>query len=406
MLVGHLFAGDLFSVVEESDGSILTLDYFDYSGSRGKLDSLSLSTHEWTTKVFPRTVGAPGWTATVYALAASSDGSKLYVTETCYPGYEPEWYDEDEGISKSTDSGSTWARKKHDGCYTAIASSTNGMTVIALGNPSLTITTDGGETWNSPKTPPSDEAIVSAPSVASPGGAIAISSDGTKVVITTGLRFEGMWHSNFGREDVMFDSTPPGHIHTSSDSGLTWAVTSAPAARWMSVASSLDGLKLAAVVWSGGIYVSTDRGGTWTLTSATTQKWSAIASSSDGSRLIAVVFGGGLYSSTNGGTSWNQLTSVPSSPWARVASSADGTELIALAIKFWPLLGEGGAWISFDAGATWTKISSNNPHPPVPPFPPPAPPPSPPNMGKEVQFCSSSCVAHIGLNNILVCIYM
>ena len=344
------------------------------------LDTLPLSTRTWTSKAFPlHSVGAPGWTAAVLAIAVSNDGSRMFATRFCWSGYRDEWNDADKGILRSTDFGTTWIKKNDVGCYTSIASSSNGMTVIAQGSPDLTITTDGGETWQSPTTPPSDNSIAAHHCQ----GAIAISSDGTKAVITTGLKPEGMYPFNFGKEDEMFPTWSPnyfGYIHTSSDSGLTWAVTSAPAAHWMSVTSSSDGLKLAAVVWSGGIYVSTNRGGTWTLTSATTQKWSAIASSSDGSRLIAAVFGGGLYSSTNGGTSWNQLTSVPSSPWARVASSADGSELVALALKGWPLLGEGGAWISFDAGATWTKISSNNP------YPPPSPP-SPSNMGKEVQFC-------------------
>jgi hypothetical protein len=55
-------------------------------------------------------------------------------------------------------------------------------------------------------------------------------------------------------------------------SAQNWILTSAPSNNdWFSIASSADGTKLAAVAWdfvAGGIYTSTNSGDTWTLTSA------------------------------------------------------------------------------------------------------------------------------------------
>jgi gluconolactonase len=97
---------------------------------------------------------------------------------------------------------------------------------------------------------------------------------------------------------VVFD----GGIYTSEDSGVTWTQTSAPIQDWRSIASSYDGLKLAAVVrhGGGGIYTSADSGRTWTPTATLYQSWYAIASSSDGNKLAApndIVFDrhGGFY---------------------------------------------------------------------------------------------------------------
>src|SRR2546427_474151 len=82
-----------------------------------------------------------------------------------------------------------------------------------------------------------------------------------------------------------------GPIYTSSDSGLTWAAANAPVARWFCVASSADGLKLAAGAFAdqpgGGIYTSTDGGRNWMLTSAPAEGWTSIACSADGTRLVA-----------------------------------------------------------------------------------------------------------------------
>ena len=338
VLNGQLFA----NVFEEADGTVLLTDYDYYN-----IHTLSSNTQVWTKHFITK-----GY---FNGVATSSDGLKIFVA---VPGMQDGSKSQ---ISMSTDSGTTWADTAVSPartCFTSIAASSSGMTVIAYGRKAqMTISTDGGASWHSPTKGPTDDSITKGQAM----GAISLSGDGTRAAVTSGLdpHIEYICSTKmfWGVSGLKMFTPDLGYIHTSSDSGLTWAITTAPAAHWMSVASSSDGLKLAAVVWSGGIYISTDSGGSWTLTSATTQQWISIASSSDGSRLFAGVFDGGLYLSTNGGTLWSQLTSAPTNSWARVESSADGSELVALSTTG-SQAAKGGAWISFDSGDTWTKIAS------------------------------------------------
>jgi photosystem II stability/assembly factor-like uncharacterized protein len=135
-----------------------------------------------------------------------------------------------------------------------------------------------------------------------------------------------------------------------NDLVTNWTQTSAPGQGWLSIASSSDGTKLAAVVNGGGIWTSTNAGLTWTQTSAPSNYWYSIVSSSDGTQLAAVVDAGGIWTSTNAGLTWTQ-TSAPNENWTSIASSSDGTRLAAVVV-------EGGIWISTNAGAFWTQTSA------------------------------------------------
>lgn len=112
----------------------------------------------------------------------------------------------------------------------------------------------------------------------------------------------------------------------------TWTQTSAPTNNWYSVASSVDGSKLVAVIFGGGIYTSTDWGNTWTQTSAPTKYWYSVASSTDGSKLVAG--GGSIYTSKDSGNTWTSNNvpnqTFPNQYWTSVASSADGSKLVAV----------------------------------------------------------------------------
>ena len=110
---------------------------------------------------------------------------------------------------------------------------------------------------------------------------------------------------------------------------MTWTVTSAPSALWLSVASSSDGTHLVAVGGGGPIYTSANSGLTWTGQAGSPYA-NSVASSSDGSRLVAAVNGGQIYTSVDIGVSWTAQTGPPSAPWASVASSSDGTHLVAV----------------------------------------------------------------------------
>ena len=160
---------------------------------------------------------------------------------------------------------------------------------------------------------------------------IASSSDGTKLAAV---------------ENV-------GYVYTSTDSGATWSQQIGSGSRaWRSIASSSDGTKLAAVVSgdSGGyIYTSTNSGATWTeQTNSGSKTWRSIASSSDGTKLAAVVLNGYIYTSIDSGATWSQRTVAGSREWRSIASSSDGTKLAAV--------GNGGyIYTSTDSGATWSQ---------------------------------------------------
>jgi hypothetical protein len=104
---------------------------------------------------------------------------------------------------------------------------------------------------------------------------------------------------------------------------------------WLSVASSSDGTKLVAVnqgsspAYAGRIYTSTNSGATWTLTSAPANRWNAVASSADGTRLVATANGGPVYVSIDSGITWT-LSDDAFQFWTSVASSADGTKLLGV----------------------------------------------------------------------------
>src|SRR5437867_7447152 len=89
-----------------------------------------------------------------------------------------------------------------------------------------------------------------------------------------------------------------------------WTLTSAPNTNWMAVASSADGLKIAAVAWNssslvgGPLLMSTDSGATWKSNIAPAATWRTLACSADGSKFVAGTFDGPIYVSTNSGMTW------------------------------------------------------------------------------------------------------
>jgi hypothetical protein len=113
------------------------------------------------------------------------------------------------------------------------------------------------------------------------------------------------------------------------------------------LASSADGIKLAAAMYNGLIYTSTNSGTTWLTNNAPTEYWKSLASSADGTKLAAVAYNDQIYTSTNSGLTWTP-TSAPNSSWQSIASSADGKHLVATG---------GGTYISTNSGSSWTPIS-------------------------------------------------
>jgi hypothetical protein len=140
-----------------------------------------------------------------------------------------------------------------------------------------------------------------------------------------------------------------GPIFISSDSGTNWTQTSAPLAEWDTVACSADGTKLIAGAGfnnPGPVYTSTNSGASWISNNLPVALWGAVASSADGTKLAAGIQNGAIYTSTNSGATWTP-SGAPSGLWFSIASSADGMKLVAAAYF-------GFIYASTDSGATWT----------------------------------------------------
>lgn len=131
----------------------------------------------------------------------------------------------------------------------------------------------------------------------------------------------------------------------------TWTHTSAPNISWVSVVSSADGMKLAAIPSSKSaspIFLSTNSGLFWSTNYTPSDVWGSLASSADGNVLIAGIAGylktNRLYLSTNNGFAWILQTNAPNI--VSLACSADGRKWIASA-------GSNGIYTTTNAGVSW-----------------------------------------------------
>ncbi|MFZ5628733.1 MAG: hypothetical protein ACOY5B_06365 [Spirochaetota bacterium] len=135
-----------------------------------------------------------------------------------------------------------------------------------------------------------------------------------------------------------------GQIYTSTDRGVTWTARESNR-EWRLIVSSADGTRLAAYVHNGQIYTSSDSGSTW-IARESARAWTGLASSSDGMRLAATVHGGQIYTSSDGGVTWTARESNRS--WSTLTSSANGLRIVAG-------LNSGQTYISSDGGVSWVS---------------------------------------------------
>ncbi len=166
------------------------------------------------------------------------------------------------------------------------------------------------------------------------GVCIASSADGSRLTV-------GWW----------------GSIVVSTNFGTNWTATGAPGEPWYGLASSADGMKLAATVYYGGhgVFLSQNGGVSWVEAPFPATNCASVAMSADGRRLVAAsggdwLFPGGpIYVSADSGTNWT-VTDAPLQRWGSVACSADGRQLIAA--------GNNVIYRSSDFGATWNPTTS------------------------------------------------
>jgi hypothetical protein len=224
-------------------------------GTNNPIYTSSDSGNTWIPQSSPITYGA-------YGAASSADGTKLVVFGTYGTGPIHT------GIFLSSDSGVTWtlagvsAGNPNLG-WNAVASSADGTHLAATSGGTglanyIYVSSDSGNTW----TPAN---------VFSEGwSAIASSADGSKIV-----------------------AVGNGGIYTSDDYGATWQVQPGPSRSltlWSAVASSADGNRLLIGTQQANVplYSSFDAGLTWVSNNVPGLGCQALASSADGVKLAAL----------------------------------------------------------------------------------------------------------------------
>jgi photosystem II stability/assembly factor-like uncharacterized protein len=271
-------------------------------------------------------------------VASSADGTKL-AAAAFYGNITPDFetfYTPPGAILISTNSGLNWTQSSApETFWTAVACSADGTTLVAAseGNPAGTsgpiyTSTNTGATW----TPSGDQFEELS--------AIACSADGRILVAANA-------------------SLGDGRIFISKGGG-PWAITSAPAGAWVSLTSSSDGSKLLAVKYisrsfpGAPYWVSTDSGVTWAATTAPSG-FTEIASSADGRLSVAAVYQdvqlAGIYVSTNAWAS-SLITGATGNAgefWLALASLAEGGRLLALS-------SDGGIYLTMGTGTAWTLV--------------------------------------------------
>jgi photosystem II stability/assembly factor-like uncharacterized protein len=171
---------------------------------------------------------------------------------------------------------------------------------------------------------------------------ISASADGSKLYAGVGNNKSGSTYTT-------------GYLYSSSDYGVTWTeLTSAGNRTWWSIATNLDGTRVAAIDKYGSIWTSADSGSTWQerQNGGAVHNWNGLASSSDGSKLVAITSDRLVFASSNFGATWAQITGPTfdtSSTVFSVKSSDDGSTIAISSI--------GGIYISSDSGATWRNVT-------------------------------------------------
>lgn len=135
------------------------------------------------------------------------------------------------------------------------------------------------------------------------------------------------------------------YVHRSLDSGSTWDSVG-NSSSWYSVCCSDDGLTVYSVDSNGVVWKTTDSGTMFSEIATLDSLHKMIDCSSDGSKVITCSGGasGRIQLSDDGGDSWYYVG--PTKDWNRVRSSDDGNVLMA------SVYGE-YLYVSYDRGSTW-----------------------------------------------------
>lgn len=291
-----------------------TFPQFGFTAFIGALLVIFSSVSPADAQIWGRTSVPLGWWLST---TSSADGARV---AACFYDYTANGYAGAGAIYTSTNSGATWAPVlSSTSRFNSIAASQDATRLVAGWSAGMSgglfLSTNFGVSWST---------ITNLPN--QPFSQVACSADGQKLIAAA-----------YG-------------IYASTNGGVSWVLTSAPATTWRSIASSADGGELAGVPVSGtGVYVSQDSGSSWQMTTVTTGvSYQGVACSGDGRRMVAVAsWPYSIFVSDYSGFLWAQ-TSVPAATWYATASSTNGANLVAVSF-------DGLVAVSHDFGATWTS---------------------------------------------------
>lgn len=240
-------------------------------------------------------------------------------------------------------------------------------------NPDFSQLTDNQKMWQGVASTPNGETVVAVSDGSN--GDIWVSIDKglswTNKTVNTdnhGMNFQAVAVDSTGQKIVAVGN---GYgILTSTDAGETWVNPSLEditlwGQNWWSVASNLDGTKLAVVargptdsINTGDIYTSTDSGATWVdrtigNSSMSGKYWSAITSNDTGDKLVAVEEN--IWASTDNGVSWVDISTghseLNNKHWTSVDTDSTGNFIAVVS-------SDGSIFTSTNRGITWTDRST------------------------------------------------
>lgn len=280
-----------------------------------------------------------------FGMTCSADFSRLFaLAEGFDANPAPMFASEDAGITWHQTSApvANWA---------SIACSANGQKLIAAGysgGPTFWSSTNAGDTWIANKYPAFAKSLASSAdgmnlvaggvldSSLGPGQYIETSSDGgvtwvTNVIPSASLFLQGVVSSANGTRLaalVIDDQSTFFWFFSSTNSGNTWAQSAGPdnSGNWGSLACSADGSKLVASISIIGIFISSDWGQSWQQPNPATNI-ANVALSADGQKLV-MTDGASIYRSTDAGGSWVNMN-APNAAWNVLSISADGNMVAA-----------------------------------------------------------------------------
>ena len=256
------------------------------------------------------------------------------------------------------------------GCSGVVVNRTNGDVIIKVVGLGLWRSSDQGSNWKR-----IDEDAISGRDETgwttsvnqdSPTRMASFSLDGSAGWTADGIQWRGFTNLgrnwDFGSVDwaapvpktiigARHETTPPGEIYLTQDGGVTWKLLSIHLNGNRERVSMVGALGSTTLIYGNGdgIHRSEDSGGTWTKVSSTNPQ-----------TRIPVLFRGayylgsanGLVVSTDHGGSWHeQGTAV--NIWQGPFFGRDEKEML--------IIGNDGAFLTRDAGGTWTKAASLKP---------------------------------------------